>query len=73
MELQSLTFMSMDFKGLLPINLQTRSYLNIGNKTYKNNFKCQYSRTTKEQQSFIGVKLWNKTDEWILNSKKKNA
>ena len=58
------------FKGLLPVNLQTHLNLNTGNKRYQNNFKCQYSRTTKKQHSlsFIDVKLWNKTDKWILNS-----
>ena len=69
-DLQSLTFMYVAFKGLLPVNLQTRFNLNTGNKRCQNNFKCQYSWTTRKQHclSFIGVKLCNKTDKWILNS-----
>ena len=68
--LQSLTFMYRAFKGLLPVNLQAHFNLSTGNKRYQNNLKCQYFRTTKKQHclSFIGVKLWNKTDKWILNS-----
>ena len=57
-------------KGLLTVNIQTHFNLNTGYKGYQNNFKCQYSRTTKKQHclSFIGVRIWNKTDKWILNS-----
>ena len=71
-ELQSLTFMHKAFKGLLSINLQTHLNLNIDIKRYQNNIKCQYSRITKKQHclSFIGVKLCNKTDKWILNRNK---
>ena len=58
-ELQSLTFMHRAFEGQLPVNLQTHFNLNTDNKRYRNNFKCQYSRTTKKQHclSLIGVKL----------------
>ena len=44
-ELQSLIFMYKAFNGLLPINLQTHFNLNISNRIYQNNFKCQYSLT----------------------------
>ena len=68
--LQSLTFMHRAFKGLLPVNLKTNFNLNTCNKIYQNSFKCQYSRTTEKQHclTFIGGKLWNKTDKWVLNS-----
>ena len=69
-ELHSLTFMYRAFKGLLPVNLQTHINLDAGDKIYQDNFKCQCSWTTKKQHclSFIGVRLWNKTDKLILNS-----
>ena len=68
-ELQSSTFIYKAFKGQLPVNLQSHFNLNTGSKDIKITLNVNIlGKKNKKYVSFIGVKLWNKTDKWILNS-----